>query len=197
MFGRKLHPVRSALSASTVALFAAAFAATPALAGGPRISIGVEFQVPARLEVRARHHAYRVGHAWFGPHAHAHVIYAFPVRTAFGVAYRPFTYCDDRLVRSDFVPGFDPRYDDLRIGYELPVFDGPAYFAGYLAPEYYDAPWRGGRHRHAVAGYGRRGDDFDDDRRGRGHRGKYDDGRRGRRGRECGRDRHAHDRYDD
>ncbi len=116
-----------------------------------------------------------------------------PVHTRAGVVYRPYTYCGEHLVRSAYIPWFDPRHDDLRLGYRAPVFDGPAYRAGYLHRGYFE------RHhadhaRRAVRYHDRYDDRYDrrhDDRHERhdGRHGDRDDRRRGR-----GR---GHDRHDD
>lgn len=108
------------------ALFAAgslmAATAVPAEAHGPRVGVSISINVPAHIPVYrvAAYRPYYMGQAWFRPHHHVHVVYAFPVH---GV-YVPHVYCGGVLVRTGYVPGYDPRYDDVAAGYGGMVWDG-------------------------------------------------------------------------
>ena len=67
------------------------------------------FVVPRRIVRQAvvPYDTYYAGRAWFAPHHHAHVVYAFPVYTARGVIYEPSYYCDGAL----FVARAGSTYD--------------------------------------------------------------------------------------
>jgi hypothetical protein len=73
-------------------------------------------RVPDRIrarEVRIYRPYYR-GRVYYPRHRHAHTVYYFPVRTAYGVVYLPHDYCDGRL----FVDGYVAYHGD-RFGFTI------------------------------------------------------------------------------
>lgn len=121
---------RIALAATLVAAAALAFSGD-ALAGGKHKhfkshrhghSHGAVVYVPAPVRIAPivvptriyakkayRYDPYFVENAWYGPHRHVHAVYRFPVETRYGVAYRPYGYCDGRLVGEVYLPAPRPR----------------------------------------------------------------------------------------
>lgn len=61
-----------------------------------------------------RYDPYYAGSAYFAPHRHAHVVYAFPVYTAYDVSYEPHYYCDDELYVERAGRYYDDRYSHRR-----------------------------------------------------------------------------------
>ena len=53
----------------------------------------------------ARYRPYRHGTVWHAGHRHSHAAYHFPVRSEYGVVYRPHYYCEGQL------------FFDSRVGY--------------------------------------------------------------------------------
>lgn len=166
--------------------FVSALAVGAAFAGGPRVGVSINFHVPARIHAHHVHdyRSYSVGHVYFAPHRHAHVVYAFPVRGR----YVPHVYCGGELVRTGYVPTYDPRYDDYRAGYADVVWDcalAPSYLGitvharprwadrryRYDGDRYYARPGRYDRYdRPRYHHYHDGCDDDDDDDRGRKYR---------------------------
>jgi len=153
---------------------ALALAASAASAHGPRVGVSIDIRVPARIETYHAHdyRPYTVGHVYFAPHRHAHVVYAFPVRGR----YVPHVYCGGALIRTGYVPTFDPRYDDYGAGYRDVVWDGvldPSYVgvSFHARSSRWDASrsYRTYEHRY----HDNRTCDHDDDRRGHGHRQRH------------------------
>lgn len=109
------------LAGAALAVVLAA-AAPPARADGPRVSLHLGINVPARLYVHEveSYQPYYMGQVYFAPHHHAHVVYAFPVSGR----YVPHVYCNHALIRTGYVPTYDPRYDDRAAGYGAVVWDG-------------------------------------------------------------------------
>jgi hypothetical protein len=78
--------------------------------------------VPRRIRAREVriYRPYYSGRVYYPRHRHAHVVYYFPVRTRYGVVYRPHEYYDGRLFldghvayhgdRFGFTVGFGPPY---------------------------------------------------------------------------------------
>lgn len=114
MSNRRSNTFKSVLIAA--ALFVAVFAAsaTPADAkahGKTVVRVHPHGVVAPRVAVRApfvapRHVAFRTvrtfdpffsGRVFYAPHNHFHVVYRFPVYTAYGVVYQPYSYCGDDL----------------------------------------------------------------------------------------------------
>ena len=62
------------------------------------------FVVPHRIVTAQAYAPYYSGRAWYAPHHHAHVVYAFPVYSPYGVTYEPSYYCGHELYVS--APGY-------------------------------------------------------------------------------------------
>ena len=73
---------------------------------------GTFFVVPPRIHARYayRYDPYLVGPVYYRPHRHHRLLYRFPVRTAVGVVFEPYSYCDDGLFVNGYVSLGGPRF---------------------------------------------------------------------------------------
>jgi hypothetical protein len=79
-----------------------------------RTVVRERFVVPHRLVRRHVYDPYFSGSVYFAPHRHAHLVYAFPVYTPYGVEYEPSYYCGDHLYVDHPGYGYDPYYERRR-----------------------------------------------------------------------------------
>lgn len=72
--------------------------------------------VPRRIHPTAVavYRPYYADRVWYTGHRHFHSMYRFPVATSYGVVYRPYAYCDDRVFEGY---GYDDRHRDPVDGY--------------------------------------------------------------------------------
>jgi hypothetical protein len=55
------------------------------------------FAVPHHIVHAETYAPYYSGRVWYAPHRHAHLVYAFPAYSPYGVAYEPHYYCGHEL----------------------------------------------------------------------------------------------------
>ena len=72
------------------------------------------FVVPHRIVHASTYAPYYSGQVWYGPHHHAHPVYAFPVYSAYGVAYQPHYYCGPEVFVAAPGYAYDAHYYDRR-----------------------------------------------------------------------------------
>ena len=57
---------------------------------------------------------YRHGTVWYAGHRHSHTAYYFPVRSEYGVVYRPYYYCNGELFVDSHI-----RYRGNRVSFNI------------------------------------------------------------------------------
>jgi hypothetical protein len=72
------------------------------------------FVVPHRIVHADVYDRYFSGRVWFAPHRHAHIVYAFPVYTPYGVEYEPHYYCGHELYVDHPGYAYDSYYRSRR-----------------------------------------------------------------------------------
>jgi hypothetical protein len=72
------------------------------------------FVVPHRIARPHVYDRYFSGRVYFAPHRHAHVVYAFPVYTPYGVEYEPHYYCGPELYVEHPGYAYDSDYRSRR-----------------------------------------------------------------------------------
>lgn len=104
----------SKLAVAAGLIVGAGLLAAPAYAHGPQIGIALNFPVPGFIAPwdAPRLAPYLAARVAIGPQLH--VVYRFPVETPYGVVYRPYAYCDGRLVGLAVGPAYGGRWDDRR-----------------------------------------------------------------------------------
>lgn len=126
--GRGLRTARRLGAVLAAAAIAAVLGASPADAhprrghGGHKLAhrhhhvVHGRFAVPHRIPVHRAHvySPYYHHRVFFKPHRHFHFVYHFPIYTAYGVVYEPYSYCDGVL----FVPPYYGGY----VSYSSPRF---------------------------------------------------------------------------
>ncbi len=182
---------RSILPALLVAGSLAAAATVPAEAHGPRVGVSLNIHVPSRIPVYRveSYRPYYMGRVYFRPHRHVHAVYAFPVRGA----YVPHVYCEGVLIRTGFVPGYDPRLDDWAAGYDDVVWDG-ALHPSHVGIDVRHRPHWAARRYVVERRYGDRDRHDHEYRHDDGHRYDHDDDHDDDDGDRRGRGAHRHDR---
>jgi len=94
------------------------------------------YRVPQVIAVEHRgdYRPYFTGRSYYAPHHHYHAAYRFPVWVNGAVAYRPYSYCDDRLFVNSAVV-----LPQLAIGFSFghPGAQISGYYGAPAPPVYY------------------------------------------------------------
>lgn len=139
------HSWFSKLALAAGLTVAAGVFSAPAFAHGPQIGIAVNFPVPGFISPwdADRFAPYFAARVAIGPQLQ--IVYRFPVETPYGVVYRPYAYCDGRLVGLAVGPAYGGRWDDRR-------FDRPWHRDRYERYERHER-WERNRDRHEDREY--------------------------------------------
>ncbi len=112
---RSTSPTKfSKLAVAAGLIVGAGLLAAPAYAHGPHLGVAVNFPVPSFIAPwdAVRLAPYVAARVAVGPRLH--VVYRFPVETPYGLVYRPYAYCDGRLVGLAVGPVYGGRWEDRR-----------------------------------------------------------------------------------
>ena len=132
---------RMTQAAVPLAILVAAATAAPAYAGGPHFGVSIGFVAPPFIAPPdiGLYAPYFVGRVAVGPRVH--FVYRFPVTTPFGVVYRPYAYCDGRLIGLAEGPA-----------YALGPWIGPPVYAERRRDRWYDLDGRHERYDRVRPG---------------------------------------------